>query len=156
MKLPFHLIIEYAKRTNPDLVQFAYNEFFSSTGFPTEEQEQNAWVLLQKHDQKPTPTPPKVSKQEILKKRKELEIVYQGLTKEITGCMSFSELIKLIYEEDVRPPLDVWDRIMKKGLPNKIFMENIQLFNDIWNFFPHRSLGNECPVGLYNKFTGKK
>src|SRR3989338_8721425 len=46
MNLPFHLIIEYAKRTNPDLVQIAYNQFFLSIGYPNEEQDQEAFGLF--------------------------------------------------------------------------------------------------------------
>lgn len=292
MKLPFHLVIEFAKHTYPNEVQTAYNQFFSPTGYPTEEQEQDAfpllsewlifdfnrlnkstflaeyflknpdqldeailnqikqviktqwyggfqignrkkgewfeaehlfsgkkviiydkqgsaslpdrgmiigrvakvdgrwylvgsnplylptvftprmkkimhknkddaylspqkaWELLKKHYE-PTPTPPKITFREILQKRKEIETNYKQIAEEIPGCMSFAKLIKLIYEEDGRPPLDYWQKIIKFGLPAKIFIENTNLFNDIWNYFPHKILNNECPVALYNKLSGK-
>jgi hypothetical protein len=113
---------------------------------------QDTWQLLLKHREK-TPTPSSVTDEDILKKRKELEINYQQITKDAINCMSFKQLVKLIYEEDGRPPLDVWEQITKAGLPNKIFVKHIELFNDIWNYFPHKILNNNCPVGLFNKFN---
>ena len=292
MNLPFHLVIEYAKRTNPNLVQMAYNQFFSSAGYPNEEQEQdafplfsewliydfheqnkstflaeyflknpdnldqstldqieqvikthwyggfqigkrkkgewfegehlfsgkkiivydkqgsknlplegtiigrvakvdgrwyimgtnplylpqtytlrmrkimrkntaeiysspqNAWELLKKHSD-PTPAPPKISYRQILKKRQSIEVKYNSVAKDFAGCITFTKLIELIYEEDGRSPLDYWEKIIKSGLPRKLFFEHTELFNDIWNYFPHKILNNECPIALYNKLSRK-
>jgi len=116
---------------------------------------QDTWQLLLKHREK-IPPPPVITQKEVLIKRKEIEQTYQQLTKDLVGCMAFKQLIKMIYEEDGRPPLDVWKQIKKAGLVEKLFIENFQLFNDIWNYFPHKILSNECPVVLFNKFSNKK
>lgn len=116
---------------------------------------QDAWILLQKHGEK-TPLPPKMTKIEIEKKRQDLGSLYKRLTKNISGCISFEQLIRKIYEEDGRPPLDVWELIMKAGLPKKLFFEQTELFNDIWNYFPHKILNDNCPTELFNRLSRKK
>lgn len=115
----------------------------------------DAWELLKIHREQ-TPQPPKVTEKQIAKKREELRSIYQTAMKTIPKNMPFSKLIKMIYEENGIPPLDVWSKIMKAGLSNKLFHDNIQLFSDIWNYFPHKIINDKCPVALFNKLSGVK
>lgn len=100
--------------------------------------------------------PSNLSIKQIKNKRKILEKNYQVLTKEYKVTFSFNEIVKRIYEENGKRPLDVWNKIMKDGFPEKIFIENTQLFQDIWNYFPHRILKEKSPVEMFQKLKNKK
>ena len=111
-----------------------------------------AWALFVKQNEK-TP-PPKLNYKQIEKKRKEIQLKYKSITKNMPGCITFEQLIKKIYEENGDEPLNVWRKIKQEGLSDKLFINEINLFNDIWNFFPHRILNDNSPVELINKFSG--
>lgn len=41
--------------------------------------------------------------------------------------------------------------LMKTGIPEIMCIENIDLFQAMWNYFPHQQLGDKCPHELYEK-----
>lgn len=107
-----------------------------------------AWAILAKHD---LPPPPKVSRKAVRQKQKQLKKQYQKLAAEQNLPISLAELTALINNESGGPPMDFWQDLIKKGLPDEVFKKQWQLFEDLWNYFPHRILNNQSPVELYNE-----
>ena len=95
--------------------------------------------------------PENLSKDDVVKKRQSLKKQYELLVKKHNFKLSFAKLLSLIYEENGSPPLDIWAKITKQGISNEVFVMNTALFQDIWNYFPHKILNNNSPVEIYQK-----
>ena len=98
------------------------------------------------------PQPPKpATKAEILQKRKELEKTYLQKAPHYGVTLPFADYIQAVYNEHDRRPLDFWQDLCKKGLTNKFIVEETQLHQNIWNYFPHKELNNFSPAEMYNR-----
>lgn len=52
--------------------------------------------------------------------------------------------------------LDFWRNLSKKGLPEEFVLNETELLQDIWNYFPHQCLGCISPREAYIKFEKSK
>ena len=87
------------------------------------------------------------NKQQILKRREEIEEELSGLLKKIEREFDLKDIKKIIYNEDGKEDLIrlIFEFDQGKGL-TKINDNTLQLINDAWNYFPHKSLGGLCPM----------
>ena len=96
--------------------------------------------------------PPKMSKPltktQLKKKREELEKIFNKKAKKYKVRMTFTELLKVIYDENRTNVLDLWIGLGKRGLTEKFVIDEMQLLSDIWNNFPHKCLGGKAPIEL--------
>jgi hypothetical protein len=97
--------------------------------------------------------PPRLSKKDITEKRKQLQQDYSKLCNKYNASVTFEVLIKKIFDENGGSPMDIWQNLIKNGISELFFLEHIQLFQDIWNYFPHKILKGKCPVELYQKLN---
>lgn len=112
--------------------------------------------LLMAQDQKSQP-PPQVTKKQIKNKRKELKKAYEHHAEKHRLALSFDALVNEIYQENRVNVLDFWQSLTKKGLIEEFLLDNLQLLQDIWNYFPHKHLDNLSPIEAYMKMkTGKQ
>lgn len=95
---------------------------------------------------------PDLNSQMIQKKKEEVEKLYNKLKIKHILKPTFKNILQFIYEEDNASPLDVWKQMTKRGIPEEIFIANTQLFQDIWNLFPHKVLHGKSPAEVYQSF----
>lgn len=106
----------------------------------------------EKHPQDPIPIP---DKKELEEKRKSLKEEYESAAKKCKVTFSFDDLVMEIYNEKKTNVLDFWKAFGKRGLKFEVVVENIQLLQDIWNYFPHKCLKNLSPIEVFAKFNKK-
>ena len=88
-------------------------------------------------------------------KQKELKKEFSVLQKKYKINISFDKLIAFVYNEAYEDHFaDFYKDITKIGIHEKIIFEEYKFFQDLWNFFPHKKLGNKCPGELYKKTYG--
>lgn len=95
------------------------------------------------------------TKKELEEKRKGLKEKYTDIAKKFNMTFSFDDLIEEIYKEERVNVLDFWKDLEKKGLKQKMLMEDVQLFQDMWNYFPHKCLNNLSPIEVFSKYSKK-
>lgn len=116
---------------------------------------QDTFELLKSHEQQPRQPISVPTKKELEEKRKSLKTEYAKIAKKFNAGLSFDGLIKEIYNEDKTNVLDFWKKLEKKGLKFEMFIENAEIFQDIWNYFPHKCLNDLSPIGVYAKLSKK-
>jgi len=84
--------------------------------------------------------------EEILKKRKEIEKEISQMLKEINSLFNLGHIKDIIYHEedsdDLMKIVSIFDRGGGAEELNKI----LEIVNDAWNYFPHKSLNGLCPM----------
>lgn len=105
--------------------------------------------LLMAHDQKNLVPPGEISKTEIKNKNKQLKQDYEKNVEKYHLTLSFNDLIKEIYQEDRVNFWIFWQSLTKKGLTEGFIFENLEILQDIWNYFPHKHLNGQSPVEAY-------
>lgn len=87
-------------------------------------------------------------------KRKELEKEYEIAAKKAQCNTPFNVFIDFVYNENYQKNLgDFYVHLTSKlHIPEKMIFDNVLLFQDLWNFFPHKILGDKCPHDLVNEF----
>lgn len=111
----------------------------------------DTWKLI-KGQREQKPLPPNFTKDEIEELRKDLRKKYDKIKRQYQIKLSFDDVLKLIYEENRQTAVgDFWQMLIKEGIPEKFFFENTQLFQDIWNYFPHKVLNDKSPAEMFNK-----
>jgi len=86
------------------------------------------------------------SEREKLKKR------YEQISKKSKSKVTFKAIVDFVYEENYQHHFaDYITDLMKLGIPEELCIEHLDLFQEIWNYFPHKILGNKCPHELYEK-----
>jgi len=108
-------------------------------------------LLLIDHDQNPPDTPHAVGRKEILKKRNTLKDQYKLYAIQYKATMKFSELLNRVLNENGKDVGKFWEELMTVGIPKNMLMQETQFFQDVWNFFPHKSLRNLSPVEMLTK-----
>lgn len=111
--------------------------------------------LLRSQEQSPSTPVSAPTKMELEEKRSSLKKEYEGTAKKFTTTLLFNDLIGEIYKEERVNVLDFWKSLEKKGLKPEMLIENIALFENIWNYFPHRCLGNRSPIEVFAEFKQK-
>ena len=101
----------------------------------------------------PSPVPKIPTKEELIVKRKQLEAGYIKALDKYSGTLSFFNLTSAIYKENRVNVLNFWKKLTKQGLPVKMMVEEFQLLQDIWNYFPHKCLGDTSPNELFAKLS---
>ncbi|MBU1110507.1 hypothetical protein KKB83_02730 [Patescibacteria group bacterium] len=109
-------------------------------------------LLLKKDDLK-QPVQSKIyTKKEIKNKRKKLEKKFNQLAKKYVFQVDFKRIIEFIdYENYKSNHADMYKDFVNLGIPENAVFNSLQLFQDIWNFFPHKSLRGGCPVEKYQE-----
>ncbi|MCL4419368.1 hypothetical protein M1146_04675 [Patescibacteria group bacterium] len=111
--------------------------------------------LLRSHEEYPPVLISVPTKNELEEKRKSLKIKYEKIAKKFAVILSFNDLIGEIYKEKRVNVLDFWKGLERKGLKMEMLIENSKLFQDIWNYSPHRCLNNLSPIETFIKFNKK-
>lgn len=89
-------------------------------------------------------------------KRRKLEKEFSTLKKKSKVNVSFDKLVAFVYKEAYKDHFaDFYKDIMRIGIPEKMVFDEYKFFQDLWNFFPHKILGNKCPADLYKEVYGK-
>jgi len=86
-------------------------------------------------------------------KRILIEHEFDQVAKKYNVHMTFQEMVAFVYNERYKDHFAQFykDLMVKKGVCEEMIFENTQLFQDIWNYFPHKVLGGRCPNELYSK-----
>ncbi len=113
----------------------------------------DVWALLL---EKGAPSLPDVTQKEILVTRKQLKEDYVNLVNRHKIFLSFESIIKVIYEEDRIKPLDMFENFTEQGFPEELFMENANLFQDLWNYYPHKVLQGKSPIEMFQDMKKEK
>lgn len=107
--------------------------------------------LLRDQEKNPPSGVPNISKEELKLKRLSLRRKYINLAKRGKITLSFEALIGEISQENKVNVLDFWKSLEKKGIKFEVLVNNMEIFQDIWNYFPHRCLNNLSPVEVFVK-----
>lgn len=109
----------------------------------------DTWELVRGSRQK-VPPPPTLTGKEIKNLRKELERKYTKLALKYSVGLLFGDLVRLVYEEKREvQSLDFWKDLGKHNLPERFFLDHFKLLEDIWNYFPHKSLKGKSPYEMF-------
>lgn len=93
-----------------------------------------------------------MSKKELEKKRASLKEQFEKLQKYESLSVPFESIVSFIYNEHYKTNFaDFFVDIVKLGVPEKIVFSKTDLFNDIWNFFPHKLLNGKSPYEMYKE-----
>jgi hypothetical protein len=82
--------------------------------------------------------------------------MYNNLQKKYSFSIPFDSVIAMIYEENRSSPGDVMEALIKKGIPEEALFVDSQLFQDMWNFFPHKVLNNKSPIESFQEMKKNK
>lgn len=87
-------------------------------------------------------------------KRKELEKEYEIAAKKAQCSTPFNVFIDFVYNEHYQKNFgDFYIHLTSKlHIPEKMIFDNVLLFQDLWNFFPHKILGDKCPHDIVNEY----
>lgn len=88
-------------------------------------------------------------------KRKSLEKRFVLLQERGKFVTSFQKVCEFIYNENYKTNFaDFFADLIKSGLPEKVVFSNPELFNDMWNYFPHKKLHGKSPYEMFKKRYG--
>ncbi|MBU2219641.1 hypothetical protein KJ665_00675 [Patescibacteria group bacterium] len=85
-------------------------------------------------------------KKEIIKKREEIEGEFLRLLKKISSPFSVEHIKDIIYYEKDNDDLTKIISIFDRGGDVKELDQILEIVNDAWNYFPHKSLDGLCPM----------
>lgn len=111
--------------------------------------------LLRAQEQRPAGSINIPTKRKLKIKQESLKKEYERIAKKFNITFFFDDLTDKIYKEDRGNVLDFWKRLEKEGLRLEVLIENTQLFQDIWNYFPHDCLNNLSPIEVFTKLKKK-
>ncbi len=95
-----------------------------------------------------------MSPRELEKKRKSIQKRFEKIQQENFLSVSFKEIISFVYNERYETNFaDFFSDLMKLGIPEKVVFSKADVFNDTWNFFPHKSLNGKSPYEMYKKYN---
>jgi hypothetical protein len=107
--------------------------------------------ILQQLSEPPVPLA-KVDKVNISLEQNKLEKKYLKLAKKFKSRVTFKQITDFIYEENYKHNFaDYLTDLMKLGIPDEMCIKHINFFNEVWNYFPHKILGDKCPHQLYEE-----
>lgn len=84
--------------------------------------------------------------------RKKLKKRFHELSAKFQAKVTFAEVVEFIYKEKYDHNFaDFITDLMKIGIPEMMCIKNIDLFQGMWNYFPHKQLEDKCPHELYER-----
>lgn len=92
---------------------------------------------------------PMTAKQ-LAQKREEIKTQFTELTKRYGITVSFDEVVDFVFNEKYKSNhFDFVSDLIKLGISEKALFSSIDVFNDIWNFFPHKILHHKSPHEIF-------
>lgn len=88
----------------------------------------------------------KLTKKEILNRRKEIEQELLNLLKETKNDFDLDYIKDIIYDEEDTDDLMKAFAVFDKGGDISEMNNILELVNDAWNYFPHKCLNGLCPI----------
>ncbi len=89
---------------------------------------------------------------ELEKKKGSLKERFEKIQKDNSLSVSFKDIVSFVYYEHYKTNFaDFYADLVKLGVPEEIVFSKADLFNDIWNFFPHKSLNGKSPYDMYKE-----
>lgn len=86
------------------------------------------------------------SRQQILKRREEIEKELLGMLKEIKSDFGLDNIKEIIYNEDGQDSLTDIIAMFDTGQGAAELQNVLELVNDAWNYFPHKIIGGLSPA----------
>lgn len=86
------------------------------------------------------------SKQQILKRRKEIEQELLDMLKEAKSDFGVDDIKEIIYNEDGQDGLTDIIAMFDTGQGAAELQNVLELVNDAWNYFPHKVIGGLSPA----------
>jgi hypothetical protein len=83
---------------------------------------------------------------QILERRKEIEKELLEMLKETKSDFGLDDIKKIIYNEDGQDSLTDIIAMFDTGQGAAELQNVLELVNDAWNYFPHKSLNGLCPM----------
>lgn len=112
-------------------------------------------LIIEKESGKRSDLIPSLTKKGIKAKRKKLEKKFKKLSQKYGLTIPFRKLTDFVYQEAYQDHFaDFYKDITTVGLPERMIVDNVKFFQDIWNFFPHKKLGNKCPAEKFKEAYG--
>lgn len=89
---------------------------------------------------------------ELEKKKESLKEHFEKIQKDNSLSVSFKDIVSFVYNEHYKTNFaDFFTDLVKLGVPEKTVFSKADFFNDIWNFFPHKSLNGKSPNEMYKE-----
>jgi len=89
---------------------------------------------------------------DIKQEQTRLQKDYERITSQYQTKVPFKKVLELVYEEKYTHNFaDYLTDLMRIGVPEEACIEDLEFFQDVWNYFPHKCLGGQCPDELYRK-----
>lgn len=106
--------------------------------------------ILLPHKTKPSITQqPKLTQKELKNKRKDIEKKYNKLQAKYGFSISLEAILSFVNNENYKTNFaDFTTDLVKLGIPERAAFISSELFNDIWNFFPHKKLKGKSPYEM--------
>jgi len=92
---------------------------------------------------------------EILKRRKEIEIELLDMLKETESDFNLQQIKDMIYNEEDQDDLMQIVAMFDRGGDASEFENILELVNDAWNYFPHKCLGGVSPMEKTLEYQNK-
>lgn len=87
---------------------------------------------------------------QLAQKREEIKERYKQLMKKFVFTVPFYKVVNFVYNENYKTNFaDYTKDLAKLGIPETALISSIDIFNDIWNYFPHKILKGKSPCELY-------
>jgi len=135
---PFILPMTHTDRSRKYFSSLEYKEKLSPKA-PFE-------VLLNQNNQKNDPRL-SITGNKIKIKRKSLEKKFQKLKVKYKLKIDFKALVDFVYNESYRNHFADFNKdILKVGMPEEMMFDNLEFFQDLWNYFPHKKLKGKSPA----------
>lgn len=96
------------------------------------------------------------SKQQIFKRRKEIERGLTELLKETQSDFALDDVKEIIYNEDGQDSLSEIVAMFDSGQDLSKLNESLETINDAWNYFPHKCLSGLSPVEKVLEYQQKQ
>lgn len=89
---------------------------------------------------------------DILERRKEIEEEFTEMLKEIKSPFNLEHIKDIIYHEEDQDDLMKIISMFDEGQGAGELENILDLTNDAWNYFPHKSLNGLCPMEMILKY----
>lgn len=96
------------------------------------------------------------SKQQILKRRGEIEKELLEMLKETKSDFGLEDIKKIIYNEDGQDSLTDIIAMFDTGQGAAELQNVLELVNDAWNYFPHKVIGGLSPAEKLLEYREKQ
>lgn len=86
------------------------------------------------------------SREQIIRRRQEIEQKLEGMLKKVGGDFLLQDIKDIIFNEGGQDDLTQIIRMFDNGQDFSELENILQVVNDAWNYFPHKSLNGLCPM----------